>query len=495
MDRYHLWVPIEETDLLKSVAVDENGDYIVQGVMTSDTKDEENDSIDPHGMDCSYFLEKGWIKYEHGHKPEQYIGEPLDIRVGTFTHPTTNEQVNGIFVKGRLFAQRELARQAVKTIQDLQKSNTKRRMGWSIEGQAIERDKKTNKIKKSILRNVVLTMSPVNTTTWAELAKSFTNDHAVVVSCDEPVNKAMDTESTAELAKQSLEGCKKDKDKDKDKVKQWLKDLLKKLIVTKSLYKDSDYIKLFAFYTASAAGFDHAQSQELADSIENHVKLIKSFTQLGGEQMSDLAKYLDIELEEFKKSLELSEDLLKSDNVEPDDDDDYEEDDDQEEQESEKGQEKSKLTKSLSEDHSSAFEVSDFLQSLTDEIGFSLEALEKSMSKVEKQNSTLSKALVAMMEATKGLVEKVDALQSENEELKKSLDSVLNRPVGRRSVITHQDVTTVSRSSGQPTNVFNELLKAFEAGEISGSEIARFEVGVPLERLNLPQSLREKLGV
>jgi hypothetical protein len=33
-DTYRLFVPIEDHDLLKSVEVDENGDYIVKGVMT-----------------------------------------------------------------------------------------------------------------------------------------------------------------------------------------------------------------------------------------------------------------------------------------------------------------------------------------------------------------------------------------------------------------------------------------------------------------------------
>src|SRR6185312_5695877 len=113
-------------------------------------------------MDCTYFLEKGWIKYEHGNSPEQFIGEPLEVRVGRFEHPTLLKAVNGIFVKGRLFANRKMTKSAVEAMDDLQKSNTKRRMGRSIEGNVKKRNE-SGKIIKSVLRNVVLTMNPVNT--------------------------------------------------------------------------------------------------------------------------------------------------------------------------------------------------------------------------------------------------------------------------------------------------------------------------------------------
>ncbi|KAF6569090.1 hypothetical protein G9G53_22645 [Paenibacillus sp. EKM206P] len=168
-DTFRLFVPLE-----KSVEMDANGDYIVQGIISSDDTDEQADSISPDGMDTSYFLEKGWIKWEHGNNPDQFIGEPQDVRVGRFKHPTLNKSINGVFIKGRLFANREMSLKAVVAIEDLQKSHSTRRVGWSIEGGVVERDRQTGKIIKSVLRNVVLTMNPVNTMTYAELVKSFT---------------------------------------------------------------------------------------------------------------------------------------------------------------------------------------------------------------------------------------------------------------------------------------------------------------------------------
>ncbi|CAJ1315923.1 hypothetical protein [Paenibacillus nuruki] len=168
-DTFRLFVPLE-----KSVEVDGQGDYIVQGVISSDDEDLQGDTITPDGMDTSYFLEKGWIKWEHGNSPNQFIGEPMDVQIGQYMHPTLKKSVNGVFVKARLFANRDLAMQAVVAIEDLQKSQSSRSVGWSIEGGVIERCRETGKILKSVLRNVVLTMNPVNTTSYAELVKSFT---------------------------------------------------------------------------------------------------------------------------------------------------------------------------------------------------------------------------------------------------------------------------------------------------------------------------------
>lgn len=517
-DLYHLWIPIQddEDSLLKSVEVDANGDYIVQGVMTSDAKDEENDRIAPEGMDCSYFLTKGWIKYEHGNRPEQFIGEPLEVRVGQFTHPKLQKSVNGIFVKGRLFAHRALTKQAVQTIQDLQKSNTNRCMGWSIEGQVTERDRKTGKIAKSVLRNVVLTMNPINTTTWVELAKSFANNHEVTVECEEPLDKAMDTGSIAEVTPQSLEGAPKKKEDDpQKKYIELLQQLIKEHFTQKSLraqflQSNPAQIKATTFYYAVNHDFSIKEAEDFSTYIAERDTLFKSLfrTSFGGETMESLASFLDQELEELKKSLELDADeeeaLEKSAGKADEDEDDSagaedEDSDNDEDDEDTKKSFNSKLTKSLAEDHGQAFEVSDFLSSMTDELGYSMEGLEKSMSHMMKQSNALVKSMSALMQFNQELAQKVEALEAQNEDLRKSLGDVLQRPVGRKSVVNPRERHTLSKSgSGEvltPAKAMDILEKSFEAGEINGSEVIRFEAGVPLHNLNLPETVKAKLGI
>lgn len=547
-DHYHLWVPIEDTELMKSIEVDENGDYIVQGVMTSEDKDEEDDSITPDGMDCSYFLTKGWIKYEHGNNPNQFIGEPIEVRVGRFDHPTLQKSVNGIFVKGRLFARRKLAQEAVQAMQDLQKSHTKRRMGWSIEGNVKERCHKTGKILKSVLRNVVLTMNPVNPTTWAELAKSFAKNHEVEVDMDVDmdVEKSMDTDAIAEVTPQSIEGY----DPEEDPQEKWVKafrefvkrNALQKSLRTKFVTRTGGEVGLDAYMFATQNGLDYHEACEFAGYIADKHDILKSLIgRIGGETMSKAQKYtiaslLDADLEELQKSLDVTdeddeemengeeenEDLEKSnggegdnggsENGEEDDDEDVDDEDvdDEDDEDSEDGEEDedmeksihSDLHKSLSEDHGQAFEVSDWLSALVDELGFGMEGIQKSMTHMTKQQGVITKSLMTAVQVIQDLSQRVEGQDATIETLQKSLNDVLERPIGRKSVVNQREVHTLTKSMGYEggreltkTEIGEILQKSFEAGELNGSEVVRYESGVPLDKLNLTPQVKSKLGL
>lgn len=530
-DKYHIFVPIEDNELVKSIEVDENGDYIVQGVMSSDGTDEEDDSINPDGMDCSYFLEKGWIKYEHGKNPNQFIGEPLEVKVGRFDHPTIlNKSVNGVFVKARLFANRDLTQQAVQAMTDLQKSHTKRRMGWSIEGNVVKRHPKTQKVLKSIIRNCVLTMNPVNTDTWAEIAKSFDKGHELTIDMDEPIDKAMDIEGTQAIARQSLEGA--EPKKKKDEQQEWIdsfRSTVKRALVEKSFRSEfitsSEDAEHLAFAEALSKGLDYTEAEEVASYIANNHTMLKSLViNFGGGNMSKeaenkLSSILDADLEELRKSMETDEDIeeFEDDELEKSmNDDDKEEDDSSEddkegsddEDDNEEGETMSKsiktnLSKSLADEHGQAFEVSDFLTSLTEEIGFGLEGIEKSMMNVTKLQNTMAKVVTSFGEVLNKAIEKIEVIEADNIELQKSLDIALRRPAGRKSVVNQREVQTLSKSldgDKQPKNltrnqISDELFKSFEAGEIEGSVVTRFEGGVPLAKLNLPDHLQKSFGL
>lgn len=541
-DTYRFYIPIEENDLVKSVDVDENGDYIVQGVMTSDDHDEEGDSISPEGMDCSYFLQNGWIKYEHGNRPEQFIGEPIEVKVGQFKHPKKDKYVNGILVKGRLFAHRELARQAVRTILDLQKSNTKRTMGWSIEGSVKERDRKTGKIVKSILRNVVLTMNPVNTMTWAELAKSFAKNHELTIDMPD-ISKAMDTEDMAPLRRQSIDGYNPE-DEEKDPQQKWIdmfRAFVKSALMKKSFISSSpDFIETSAFYEAVDRGLDYEEAKAFASYIAEKIPILKSIQKyLGGGGMgaekvkNTLSALLDSDLEELEKSLAMAEEdeelfegeeLEKAMNEDLEDDEDnnadeetedegyedegYDEDegDDEDEDDEEDVQKSfgsSELRKSMSKNgHRQAFEVSEFLKDLTDEIGFMMEGLEKSLQNVTKQQNTTLGVLKNFGEALQKSFEVIEDLKADNEELRKSIDMLMGRPVGRKSVVNQREIQTLTKShNAGPSapitraDVTDILVKSFEAGEIPGSVVTKFESGMPLESLNLPDKVKAKLNL
>ena len=535
-DSYRVFVPIgEEDELMKSVEVDENGDYIVQGVMTAEDKDEEDDSITAEGMDCSYFLEKGWIKYEHGNSPNQFIGEPIEVKVGQFEHPTRHNMVKGIFVKGRLFAKRELAVQAINAIKDLQKSHTKRKMGWSIEGNVKERDRKTGKIVKSILRNVVLTMNPVNTMTWAELSKSFAKNHELTI--DMEMDKSMDIAGASAITPQSIEGYTA-KSEDEDEQSKWIKlfrafvkaNVLSKSLREKFVTSSASVVGMTAYTFALQQMLDNEEAYKFASYISGKQEVLKSIfrTNFGGELMQkSLSELLDLDLEELQKSLNNendseNEELVKStdketseeDKNEEDEEDSKEEDDkeedDKEEDDKEEDDDKPFAKKSLQTDfakslasnaeNKDAFEVSDFLTNLVDEVGYSIDGFAKSMSLNAKNQGAIVKSLVSFGDLVKSLVEKMEDLKSDNEDLKKSLNEVLAQPVGRRSAVSTREIATVQKSA-DTKNALNRiqisdiLMKSFEAGEITGMTVSRFEAGNTVDSLNLPQSVLTKLGL
>ena len=505
---------------MKSIEIDENGDYIVQGVMTTDSVDEEDDSITPEGMDCSYFLEKGWVKYEHGNAPNQFIGEPLEVKIGQFTHPTRHEVVKGIFVKAKLFAQRKLAQEAIQAMQDLQKSATKRTMGWSIEGNVKERNRKTGKIVKSILRNVVLTMNPVNTVTWAELAKSFEKNHELTISLD--VEKSMDAVGAAAIMPQSLEGTTKDPQRD------WVKlfrefcrsNFLQKSLRNKFVAGSPGAVGTMTYAFALEKGLDNEEAYTFASYILDRHDVLKSIfnTNFGGGAMDkteDLAGLLDADLEELRKSLKLDteddEELVKSSNKDEDDEKDEDDGDDESSDEDDGDEDDEMKDKSLqmdfrksfaaSEENAQALEVSDFLSNMVDELGYSMDGLSKSLGVVSKQQVTMTKALMGAFDIIKSLTEKVEAMQTDNEELKKSLDGVMNLPIGRKGAVSQREVTTLSKSiEGDKGGLTRRqagdiLMKSFDAKLIPGSAVTRFEAGTPLQNLGLPDSVKAELGM
>ena len=519
-DTYQVWVPITD-DLLKSVETDENGDYIVQGVMTSDDKDEEGDNIEPHGMDCSYFLQKGWIKYEHGKNPDQFIGEPLEVKVGQFKHPRQDKLVKGIHVKGRLFAARKLTMQAIEAINDLQKSNTKRCMGWSIEGGVKERCKTTGRIVKSVLRNVVLTMNPVNTMTFAELCKSFAPNHELTIDM---ADKSMDTGTIAEVMPQSVEGtapkckCGKDdcdckKKRFRSTTKEFITRALASVKLRKSFLTSTCDHRLMAYSFGVHKGLSHSEAEEFASYIAGRQEVIKSIL-TGGEKMGDvkdgteLTTLLDGDLDAIRKAIsgesdeDEDEEGKKKKGEEDDEDADNEggESDGDADNMGDEGADKaitSDLKKSLETTQKEVFDVSDFLSDLTNEIGMSLDGMEKSIAQSTKKTDVLLKSIGTLLEVAK-------TQQANIDDLRKSIETMAGQPVGRRSMVSQKDVQTMTKGldadGGErkiPTRreFMAKLFKGLDAGAIRGDMITRFEGGVPVEKLGLTTDEKQYLGL
>lgn len=157
MDTFKFIIPAEIT---KS----KDGEWRVSGLASSNATDRQGEVILPDGIDATPIAKgKGFFNFDHDNSPESTIGL-LDGYKKTDS---------GMFVHGRLFKNHSKAKAVYEIMTSLGKSD-KGRVGMSVEGKVIERDPFNPKIiKKCVVKNVAITMNPVNTDTYADIVKSF----------------------------------------------------------------------------------------------------------------------------------------------------------------------------------------------------------------------------------------------------------------------------------------------------------------------------------
>ena len=151
---------------LEKSGVDEKGQQIMKigGIASTSTEDTDGEMIDENGWDVDYFLNSGFFNYNHQAKfnPKAVVGEPTLAKVTP----------KGVYVEGFLYSDSELARSVYETTEMLRKSSSSRRMGFSIEGKALERDPfNPNRITKARLTGCALTLNPKNPNTLVDILK------------------------------------------------------------------------------------------------------------------------------------------------------------------------------------------------------------------------------------------------------------------------------------------------------------------------------------
>lgn len=125
----------------------------VKGVVSSEIEDQAGDIIKQDGLDWSYFLDKGYFNWEHQSGPENILGYPTKIVKGD----------SDTSVEGYLFLDRPKAKDAYDMAKILKDVQAPRSIGFSIEGQVMERDKENDHIiTKAKILNVSITAHPCN---------------------------------------------------------------------------------------------------------------------------------------------------------------------------------------------------------------------------------------------------------------------------------------------------------------------------------------------
>ena len=106
---FNFFVPIEKSQKIVK------GDYnnmILHGLASDDAEDIDKEILEPQGYIIDYFLNNGYINYEHLQKksPKFIIWRPIEAKVVN----------NQFFVKGKLWKSSEIARDLWDKICDME---------------------------------------------------------------------------------------------------------------------------------------------------------------------------------------------------------------------------------------------------------------------------------------------------------------------------------------------------------------------------------------
>lgn len=162
--RFNFFAPIDLFEKGKNSEGEEV--YRVGGLISDSSEDADGEFIDYNGFDFSDF---SFINWNHGKDPKDIIGEPETWKV---------VPGKGVFMEGFIYPDSEVGRQAVSLMKTLKNSKKGNKLGWSIEGQVLERDfLNKKKVTKAKIMSVALCPFPKNGNTFADLIqKGFGGD-------------------------------------------------------------------------------------------------------------------------------------------------------------------------------------------------------------------------------------------------------------------------------------------------------------------------------
>jgi hypothetical protein len=139
----------------------------IGGIISTDAKDRQGETVVQRGLDFSEFIRNGWFNDNHSRETTGIVGYPTEVK------STVHKGRKAHYVEGYLLDNYDRADEIWKLANALQK--TGRRLGFSIEGSVTRREgDQGNVIAAAKVRNVAITNVPVNTDTGLEvLAKSL----------------------------------------------------------------------------------------------------------------------------------------------------------------------------------------------------------------------------------------------------------------------------------------------------------------------------------
>lgn len=417
-----------------------NTPYKVGGILTTEDRDIDGEIL--KSIDWTHFTGGfGKIKYEHDEikGPGAIIGFPTKLmKKGRETH------FEGDIIpfdmdlpEEKLTAQQRLAKSTITLLQHIEEFNKRnphapQRAGWSIEGEVIEKNKKSGLVKARVA-DVVFTTKPRNMHTFAQILKSLNVGYGM-----EPETQT----GFGATRKESFGTNKNHSSKGEKKMR------TKEAVYAECLKK----------------GMSREEAKKKADEFENErIQMLES--------KQDVAeKSLGVSRDALKKSLDTANEALE---IEVNADID--------------GTRK-RIEKSLRTNKDGEVEdIGDFLSEVQNTSLRSLEMVEKLSEKVDKIAKSLSARVEADLSSLDSVLYLQDAVTESNDQvvslrsglasLVKSLQSNSNNliPSERAQSFSFDDNDKEQEGELTKSQTVTVLDKLAEAGDIDSSEVIKYE--------------------
>lgn len=180
-NKFNFFIPL---DIEKA---GEDGKLVkIKGIASTEAEDSDGETLIPEGFDFRPLLKNGFLNWNHRARDtsKAICGEPTDAKVIG----------NEFHIEGVLYPNTE-GKNVVELAETLEKYSPNRRLGFSIEGQAIERDiLNPKKVTKARITGVAITQCPKNPNTLLNIIKGEYEDEFQEEENEEDkaeVNKAM----------------------------------------------------------------------------------------------------------------------------------------------------------------------------------------------------------------------------------------------------------------------------------------------------------------
>lgn len=414
----------------------------IGGRISTEARDADGEKLLTEGLDFSYF-DKGYgkIKYEHdsplNKEPDNIIGFPTTVKKGRTYVDFQGELVNFHGIPDELLTPQQRAAKSayglIKSVEEHNRRNPKikQNVGWSIEGEYIDRDSGSGIVKQARITGVVLTTKPKNTETFAELVKSLEVGH--------------ETDSAEKTGYGATT---------RESIDKKIKTTKEKSVMNEKEFYQSCLDKGMTEEEAKKATEEWKMKQEAGGDVEkgNKAKMKKAEE---GEDVDEESKEAEEELEEVEKSLsKLVNTGVKIDIA----------------------ARKSAMKKSVnvgSEDP----DLLDIFESQNDAQAAALEYVDILNHKVDiiaKSVATITKSLQVIL---KGDRQVRKGVKLNNAAVGKMLKAAGNSGVLTSDLLKGISFEDNDTQTGQPT--YAEMHKAitalFDEGKVSGSAVVRFE--------------------